>query len=302
MQVAAVFVSALLFSIITAVHLGDLVGANGIPMYQGVKAPDDDTKPPIISVTSPENYTVYDTDNVQLTFNVSVGESATASSKWIFELYYKGDWQENKTYIELEEFYGESPASKRSSLLPSEFSFTLIDIPEGNRSITVYANETGYYYANIFEYWKFFINCSASINFTIDTVPPKVAVLSLENKTYDTTDIPLNFTVNEPVSEIAYVLDGQANMSITGNMTLTRLTAGSHNLTVYAKDTAGNIGCSETVYFSIYEKTEEETEPITLGSSFPTKYGYALAAVIVVIIVAMAGYLFVKRRKLGEGR
>jgi hypothetical protein len=84
------------------------------------------------------------------------------------------------------------------------------------------------------------------------------------------------------------------------------LSAGSHNLTVYAKDTAGNIGCSETVYFSIYEKPEEKTEekpePITLGSSFPTKYDYALAAVIVVIIVALAGYLFVKRKKPGEGR
>jgi len=160
-----------LFSIITAVHLVDLVGANFVPMYQGVKAPDDDTKPPIISVTSPENYTVYDTNNVQLIFNVSVGESANASSKWICELYYKGDWQENKTYIDLEEFYGESYASKRSSLLPPEFSFNLTNIPEGKHSITVYANETGYYWSNMFYYWKFFINGSTTVNFTIDTTP-----------------------------------------------------------------------------------------------------------------------------------
>ena len=183
MQVTAVFVSVLLFSILTAVHLVDLVGANGIPMYQGVKAPDNDTKPPIISMTSPENYTIYDTDNVQLTFNVSVGESANASSKWIFELYYRGDWQENKTYIDLEEFYGESPASKRSSLLPPEFSFNLTDIPEGNHSITVYANETGRY-SNFIYYWSFFINGSATVNFTIDTTPEPLTLGSTSPMEY----------------------------------------------------------------------------------------------------------------------
>ena len=160
-----------MFSILTAVHLVNLVEANFVPMYKGVKSPDDDTKPPIISIVSPENDMVYDTNNVQLIFNVSVGESANASSMWICDLYFKGDWQENRTYIDLEEFYGESPASKRSSLLPPEFSFNLTNIPEGKHSITVYANETGYYWSNMFYYWKFFINGSTTVNFTIDTTP-----------------------------------------------------------------------------------------------------------------------------------
>jgi len=277
-----------LFSILTAVHLVNLVGANFVPMYEGVKAPDEGTKPPIILLTSPENYTVYDTDNVQLTFNVSVGESANASSKWICDLYFKGDWQENKTYIDLEEFYGESYASKRSSLLPPEFSFNLTNIPEGKHSITVYANETGYYDWFIY-YWKFSIDASASINFTIDTVPPEVAVLSPENVTYETTDIPLNFTVNETASEITYVLDGQANVTITGNMTLTELAEGSHNLTVYAEDAAGNVGTSETFYFSIYQAPKLWI----LGSTFPMEYGYAIVAATL-IVAPIAGYLVLK--------
>jgi hypothetical protein len=277
-----------LLSIITAVHLVNLVGANFVPMYKGVKSPDDGTKPPIILMTSPENDAVYDTNNVQLIFNVSVGESANASSKWICELYYKGDWQENRTYIDLEEFYGESYASKRSSLLPPEFSFNLTNIPEGKHSITVYANETGYYDWFIY-YWKFSIDASASINFTIDTVPPKVAVLSPQNITYETTDIPLNFTVNEPASEITYVLDGQANVTITGNMTLTELAEGSHNLTVYAEDAAGNVGTSETFYFSIYQAPKLRI----LGSTFPMEYGYAIVAATV-IVAPIAGYLVLK--------
>jgi len=40
----------------------------------------------------------------------------------------------------------------------------------GKHSITVYANETGYYYSFIY-YWKFFINGSTTVNFTIDTTP-----------------------------------------------------------------------------------------------------------------------------------
>lgn len=160
-----------MFSIITAVHLVNLVEANFVSIYKGVRSPDDDTKPPIISIASPENYTVFDTNNVQLTFNVSVGESANVTSKWICELYFKGDWQENKTYIDLEEFYGESYASKRSSLLPPEFSFNLTNIPEGKHSITVYANETGYYWPDMIYYWNFFINGSTTVNFTIDTTP-----------------------------------------------------------------------------------------------------------------------------------
>jgi len=164
-----------LFSIITAVHLVNLVEANFYPIFRGVKPPDVNTEPPIISITSPESYTIYDTNDVQLTFNVSVGESTAASSKWICELYFKGDWQENKTYIDLEEFYGESYASKRSSLLPPEFSFNLTDIPEGKHTITVYANEKGHEWETpqplpVF-YWSFFINGSATVNFTIDAIP-----------------------------------------------------------------------------------------------------------------------------------
>ena len=371
-KVATAFIAVLLFSTLIGLQLVNLVGANFVPFYEGVKPPDANTKPPEVSITSPKNNSMHNTNNVSLCFKVSVGESTTASSTWIYELYFEGDWQENKTYIDLGEF---------SSKLSLEFSSNLTNIPEGKHSIVVYANEKGHGGNDLFIYWDFFINSYSSVNFTIDTISPNVSVfsvdnktygisgvplnftvneqtkwigysldgqanititenttltglpegphslviyakdtagntaisepfyftvdttlpnisfLTIENKTYDTTYIPLNFTVNEPVSEITYVLDGQANMTIIGNMTLTGLSEGSHNLTVYAKDTAENIGTSETVYFSI----DQTPKLMIFGSNFPMKYGYALAGVIVVIIVAMAGYLFVKRKKLGEG-
>jgi hypothetical protein len=52
---------------------------------------------------------------------------------------------------------------------------------------------------------------------------------------------------------MGYCLDEQANVTVTGNFTLTELPSGSHTLTVYANDTVGNMGTSPTISFSIAE-------------------------------------------------
>jgi len=84
-----------------------------------------------------------------------------------------------------------------------------------------------------------------------DIMPPEINILSPQNTTYSTSSVPLTFTINELASWIGYSLDGQANVTITGNMTLTGLSDGQHNIIVYANDTAGNMGSSDTVYFTI---------------------------------------------------
>jgi undecaprenyl-diphosphatase len=78
-----------------------------------------------------------------------------------------------------------------------------------------------------------------------------VSILSPENTTYTTSDIPLKFTANASASWIGYSLDGQANVSTVGNMTLTNLAEGSHYIVVYSNDTAGRMISSQTVYFTI---------------------------------------------------
>jgi len=55
-------------------------------------------------------------------------------------------------------------------------------------------------------------------------------------------------------------LDNQANVTITGDTTLSGLSEGSHSLIVYANDTVGNTGTSETIHFSI--NTQQEPSPI----------------------------------------
>lgn len=64
-------------------------------------------------------------------------------------------------------------------------------------------------------------------------------------------NIPLRFTVNEPVSWMAYSLDNKANVTITGNTTLTVSLMGSHTIVVYAKDAEGNIHASNLVSFKV---------------------------------------------------
>jgi hypothetical protein len=50
---------------------------------------------------------------------------------------------------------------------------------------------------------------------------------------------------------MAYSLDGQSNVAITANTTLTEFSEGSYSIIVYASDSFGNTGASNTTLFTI---------------------------------------------------
>jgi hypothetical protein len=81
--------------------------------------------------------------------------------------------------------------------------------------------------------------------------PLNISITSPENKTYTTNEIPLTFTTSKQASSISYSLDGEANVSITGNTTLMGLPDGAYSIVVYANDTDGNTAVSETANFSV---------------------------------------------------
>ena len=83
-----------------------------------------------------------------------------------------------------------------------------------------------------------------------DTTPPTITILSPENKTYAMNDVALNVAIDEPTSWIGYSIDGQVNITISGNTTMIELPDGAHTVAVYANDTTGNTGYSDTVHFS----------------------------------------------------
>ena len=153
-----------------------------------------------------------------------------------------------------------------------QYSVTLSGLGDGTHLIKI--RVAGEYYGGGS------YDCEGNVSVIIDTIPPKVSILSIENKTYSADSIQLNFTTSEPISQSAYSLDGQENVTINGNTTLTGLSEGNHNLTVYATDKAGYVG-SETIYFRI------EFFPTTL----------VIASVITVVIVGIGLLVYFKKRK-----
>lgn len=111
------------------------------------------------------------------------------------------------------------------------------------------------------------------------TVLPKISIVSPENKTYTSGNVSLAFTTNKLVSWQGYSLDGQEQVAITGNTTLTFLPSGSHNITVYARDSFGNTAASQTIIFSI---AKPEASPATFAA---VGSGASLAMVCVGVIV-----------------
>ena len=120
---------------------------------------------------------------------------------------------------------------------------------------------------------------------TFLVIHPNVAILLPQNANFTTSDVQLDFTVDQTASQIEYSLDGQVNVTITGNITLTGLPKGYHNVTVYARDEAGNTGVSETIFFNI-----EMTEPLP---------NWLIVAVIltVTVVVALSLLVYFKKRK-----
>jgi hypothetical protein len=116
-----------------------------------------------------------------------------------------------------------------------------------------------------------------------DVSPPLISVSSPKSKTYDAGNVSLTFRVNEPTSWVGYGLDGHDNATITANITLSGLSKGAHNVTVYARDVAGNIGASETIRFTLVER-------------FPIEW--ILAGVVIVAAVGVGLLVYSKKQSL----
>jgi len=91
---------------------------------------------------------------------------------------------------------------------------------------------------------------------------------------YSIGKLSLTFIASEPTSWIGYSLDGQENITAAGNTVLTGLFVGSHYLTVYANDTAGNTGASETIYFRI--ETPFQTTLVVAVAITTCVFGFGL--------------------------
>lgn len=273
----------LLFS--TAVGLLLVKELKGNPHLDlGSLPPDSETKPPMVTIFSPMNDSASTTTPLTLSVNVTLPVSSTALGTILYFVICRTDWQENETHLYVNTGYANSVESQIPFDEHHYFqgSLNFEDVPDGNHSITVTAVAGGWYPSASVDYgfYYFSINGSSTVFFAVDSTPPSISVLSVENKTYYMGDIPLDFTLSEQVSQITYSLDEQKNVTISGNTTLKNLLYGEHNVTVYATDYAGNIGTSEMIYF-------------TIADPFPT----LLVATVIIVAVVFAVFLLMRKHK-----
>jgi N-acetylneuraminic acid mutarotase len=98
------------------------------------------------------------------------------------------------------------------------------------------------------------------------SVAPIVQITSPENRTY--REVTLDYATNRGVNWLGYSLDGHANVTVTAPVTMHGLSQGGHQIVMYANDSQGNMGTSNTVHFSI-----DSIAPIIVFLS-PTNQSY----------------------------
>jgi hypothetical protein len=183
---------------------------------------------------------------------------------------------QNKTYNFNKMIPLEFTVNKTSSIVSMGFTLdqrSNVTIP---RNTTLYGPiPDGLHTLKVYSIFSDILPVYSTINFIVDTTAPSVSILSIQNKIYNSSNIPLIFTVNETSSLITYIIDDKVN-TIDGNTTLTGLQNGEHKLTVYATDNAGNAGVSKTIDFNL---------------QVPLQPQKALAAVIPPTVVVFVGCL-----------
>jgi hypothetical protein len=157
-------------------------------------------------------------------------------------------------------------------------SISLPELSEGSHGLSVYVEAdagTGE------SYWD-----SETVYFTVETTAPKIKVLSPLTQTYTETSVSLVFTLDRQANWTGYSIDNEENVTVTGNVSLTGLPNGLHNLTVYANDTYANMGTSETISFTVDVPNSFSVVPI------------AVVSAVVVSVAASAVFLiYSKKRK-----
>ena len=279
-------VLTLILSLLVSVLAGTLLIQNGARTLIAQGQTSNNTTisngSPVASVyiQSPENKT-YNDNNVTLNFTIATNISSTPI---VAQLFYKvgADLDYNTSSL-LDIFDGSAhvypsyPTSLPLSLTNYGGTANLTDLSQGPHQLTVWLVVFQY----MISYAGYVGSVYSTVSFNIDSIPPNISILSPETQVYKRSDVPLDFTVNKTVSQISYSLDGKQNSTTTGNMTLTGLSSGAHNLTVYATDEAGNVGTSQTITFTV--------------ATFPT-LTIAIASVVAILVV-VAGLLVYRKKQ-----
>lgn len=145
----------------------------------------------------------------------------------------------------------------------------LVNLTQGAHSIILYANDSA---GNM--------GASNRVYFSVNSLPPQITIETPLNQSYGSNDIQLTFVLNQNTTKLSYSLDGGANVTIEGNVTLAALSDGSHYVTIYVTGIYG-LSNSATVYFNV--------------APFPTLTVVGIAASAIIVVASV--YLLLPRKK-----
>jgi hypothetical protein len=261
---AAAFILAMLASLMAGMQTDEVAKAN---FFIG----------PAVWIESPCDWLVYTNTSIPLNVAARVNED----SPEIVRFLYCVDEKSSLTLADLE---------KAPDVGGYEFraSSVLENLAEGNHTLKVYSQDShgG--------------EMSASVEFMIDTdFQSPLSVLSPQNATYFTTEVPLTFVCTaelrrtEEFTMADYILDGMGAGYISGNLTLTDLAIGKHELTVVVWTVKGFF--YQTVYFSVSQpETSPSPEPAPKPECFPTTV--VVGAMVMLPSISIGLLVYFKKR------
>jgi hypothetical protein len=268
----------LIFILLGSFQVSTVALANPIP-YPATPSPE---KPTLAIETPQNNASYFNTNSIALNFSVAQPDSWYIDYDFFFHL-----GQVTGIEVSLDGKLSSYPYNSTS------YSIMLDNLTLGMHEINVTVQAYSFYTDPIYGsnsipvngsfLYQYPINVSDTVYFTIE--PPKISILSPQTTTYNETSVSLVYSINGTTSQIYYTLDGQKSTSDTGNSTLTNLSNGSHNVTVYATDEAGNMG-NQTVYFTVAKP----------AMAFPT-LSVAVSVVIIVMATIVASTLLYRMHK-----
>jgi len=323
----AIFIVILTSTAMTQLYIKEVSGNFFNFSYGGVRSPDANEEPPYLHFEFINETVAYKDGKLLGTFALHVyverlmEKDAFTMFLELKSVSYNASWLNQSVVLYSTPNNYEPPYCIRNATQSIDHFFyilVLTGIPEGIQRINVTVTEWGIYLSRQGpEFYLFSLASTQSAWFVVKKSPPPIiSDISLKNKTYNETTVPLIFNVNQDASSsissnlsgLAYSLDNQANSTITGNTTLTGLSSGMHNITIYAWDEAENVGVSETVFFTVATPTASPTpEPTVVPTLTPSPTSGdnhtgdftlpMVLAVLVVILVAVAVGLLVYFRK-----
>jgi hypothetical protein len=276
------------------------------------------------AIQSPTQNKTYTVNQVPLTFNVSSSPSIQRYSEQVTSVY---PTTFSVAYSLDDRILGIFDNRKE----PLYVSENLKDLPEGTHEIEVFASTS----SSLTAYEPvsrivFAVDSKPpsvqspllrgnTISFYTNEDPLKVC-FSIDGKGNATVTNLVQQVVDNQ-SAIAIV----APIKVTGNVDTSGLSEGSHTVEIYASDAAGNVGNSGLVQFTFNSIMSSPTPSITqnpisspsptieptfshpphgtapvgfLGTNLPVEYGYAIVAVLAVIVIAGLSLVYLK--KLGK--